>query len=91
MNLEAVLVKLNANIVEYYVLNNVFPEEDLCNIKDNCFNLKSKVKFFTNKDIYYASNKKNYILYSSSFKKKNIYFVIDADFTLRKSLEIPTL
>ncbi|MDD3046332.1 MAG: hypothetical protein PHH88_01525, partial [Candidatus Pacebacteria bacterium] len=92
LTLQANLSSINTLILEYYLERNSFPEENNCNIKEDCFNLKKKIlTLFTKDDIYYNSNGKDYILYSPSFINNKMYFVTGSDLLIEKVLEIPKL
>ncbi len=91
LNLEADMARINASLIEYYIDNNVFPFEKLCNLKNNCSNFRKKIIVAVNKDIYYNSNEKDYILYSPSFVNKKIYYVTGPDLIIKRSLEVPEL
>lgn len=92
LTLQANLSSINTLILEYYLERNSFPEENNCNIKEDCFNLKKKIlTLFTKDDIYYNSNGKDYILYSPSFINNKMYFLTGSDLLIEKVLEIPKL
>ncbi|HOI60326.1 MAG TPA: hypothetical protein PKU93_03310 [Candidatus Pacearchaeota archaeon] len=91
LNLEADMARINVSLIEYYIDNNVFPTEKLCNLKKDCSNFRKKIIVAVNKDIYYNSNEKDYILYSPSFVNKKIYYVTGPDLIIKRSLEAPEL
>ncbi|MGI6340614.1 MAG: hypothetical protein ACOX0B_00200 [Minisyncoccales bacterium] len=91
LNLEATMARINTLIMEYYIQNNIFPKEELCNLKKDCLNFREKINIYLDQDIYYTSNEKDYILYSPSFVNKNIYFVTNSNFLINKVLKVPEL
>lgn len=91
LNLEATMARINTLIMEYYIQNNIFPKEELCNLKKDCFNFKKEINVCLDQNIYYISNEKDYILYSPSFVNKNIYFVTNSNFLINKVLKVPEL
>jgi len=88
VTLQANMGKVNASLIEYYLANGSFPISEKCDLKDSCL---QREDVFVYQDIYYQSNGKDYILYSRSFKDKNIYFVIGSDLIFKKVLFVPEL
>jgi hypothetical protein len=91
LKLQANMSGINGLLIGYYIDHNVFPREELCNLKKDCINFRKKINVLMDHDIYYISNEKDYILYSPSFANKKIYFVTGPDFSMDQVLEVPKL
>jgi len=91
LNLQADMSEVNVSLIEYYIENNIFPTEKLCNLKCDCLNFKKAISILIDEDIYYNSNEKDYILYSPSFVNDKIYYVTGPDLIMTKTPEVPQL
>lgn len=89
--LEASITSISTLLMEYHIKQGFYPEEGLCNLKNECFDFKREISIYVDQDIYYMSNKKDYILYSPSYLNKKIYYMIDSDFSLKKVRDVPTI
>ncbi len=89
--LEASITSISTLLMEYHIKQGFYPEEGLCNLKNECFDFKREISIYVDQDIYYMSNKKDYILYSPSYLNKRIYYMIDSDFSLKKVRDVPTI
>lgn len=91
LTLQANMEKVGSTLFEYYISNDSFPASEKCNLKDSCSSLKEKIDVYVYQDIFYESNKKDYIIYGRSFQDGKTFFVLDSNLTMEKVLILPEL
>lgn len=90
--LQANLSSINSLILENYISKNVFPKEDHCNIKNDCFKLKKEIlTLFSEDDVYYNSDGDDYVLYTRSFTDNKVFFVTGSNLVIDTVFIIPEL
>ena len=91
LTLQANMERISSTLFEYYISNDSFPASEKCNLKDSCPSLKEKIDVFVYQDIFYESNKEDYIIYGRSFQDGKTFFVFDSNLTMEKVLVLPEL
>lgn len=91
LTLQANMERISSTLFEYYISNDSFPASEKCNLKDSCLSLKEKIDVFVYQDIFYESNKKDYIIYGRSFQDGKTFFVLDSNLIMEKVLILPEL